>query len=177
MPWLGLSCLVCDCCIFWSYPLVFNLCAEWNFPRLSIGTVHFYFKGCWVLFFIFIQNQNRTFCNLTVETQVRRRALRRLTRVCTTSHKKTLSNTSHKKGVYVPQKRRLRHLKRPLTSHKKEAYVLQKGLIRPTKRRLRPTKTTFTSHKKDVYVPQKGRLRPTKRTLDLYAGVNSLFAL
>ena len=29
--------------------------AEWNFPPLSIGTVHFCCKGCWVAFFIFIQ--------------------------------------------------------------------------------------------------------------------------
>ena len=29
--------------------------AEWNFPRLSNGPGHFSFKGCWVVFFIFIQ--------------------------------------------------------------------------------------------------------------------------
>ena len=29
--------------------------AEWNFPLLSIGPVHFCFKGCWVVFFIGIQ--------------------------------------------------------------------------------------------------------------------------
>ena len=29
--------------------------AEWNIPALSIGTVHYCFKGCWVFFFFFFQ--------------------------------------------------------------------------------------------------------------------------
>ena len=29
--------------------------AEWNYPLLSIGPVPFHFKGCWVVFLIFIQ--------------------------------------------------------------------------------------------------------------------------
>ena len=29
--------------------------AQWNFPLSSIGPVQFRFKGCWVIFFIFIQ--------------------------------------------------------------------------------------------------------------------------
>ena len=29
--------------------------AEWNFPPLLIVPIHFRFKGCWVVFFIFIQ--------------------------------------------------------------------------------------------------------------------------
>ena len=29
--------------------------SQWNFPLLSIGKVHFLFKSCWVVIFIFIQ--------------------------------------------------------------------------------------------------------------------------
>ena len=48
---------------------------EWNFPVLSNGTVHFRYKGCWVLFFRFYSNFNRKFCKQTVETLIRRRVL------------------------------------------------------------------------------------------------------
>ena len=56
--------------------------AEWNFPSLSIGPVHFQFKGCRIVVFLFYSNFNRTFCTQTVETQIRRRVLRRLIWVC-----------------------------------------------------------------------------------------------
>ena len=35
--------------------MVYPIYAEWNFPPLSIGTVHFCFKGCWVVAFTFVQ--------------------------------------------------------------------------------------------------------------------------
>ena len=31
------------------------ICDKWNSPLVSSGPVHFHFKGCWVLFFIFFQ--------------------------------------------------------------------------------------------------------------------------
>ena len=35
--------------------LLVTVLAEWNFPPLSIGPIHFRFKGCWVEYFIFMQ--------------------------------------------------------------------------------------------------------------------------
>ena len=35
---------------YYFYPIY----AEWIFPLLSNGLVHFSFKGCWVVFFIFV---------------------------------------------------------------------------------------------------------------------------
>ena len=36
--------------------------AERNFPPLSIGTVHICLKGCWAVFFVFVQKFDRAFC-------------------------------------------------------------------------------------------------------------------
>ena len=37
------------------FMFVYPIYVEWNFPLLSIGTIHFRFNGCWVVFFIFVQ--------------------------------------------------------------------------------------------------------------------------
>ena len=50
--------------------------AEWNFPLISIGPVHFHLKGCRVVYFY--SNFNRTFCKQTVETLIRCRILQHL---------------------------------------------------------------------------------------------------
>ena len=52
------------------------------FPQLSIGTVLFCFKGCWVVFFHFYSNFNRTFCKQTVETPIRRHIVQHQIWVC-----------------------------------------------------------------------------------------------
>ena len=57
---------------------------SWMNIPISIGrTSLFQSYGCWVFFhFNFYSNSNRTFCEKTVETLIRRRVLRRLIWVC-----------------------------------------------------------------------------------------------
>ena len=50
---------------------------------LSIRPVHIRFKGCWMEFFHFYSNLDRTICKQTVETLIGRRVMRRLVWVCT----------------------------------------------------------------------------------------------
>ena len=57
--------------------------SQMEFPLLSIGQVHFRFKGCWVVFFIFIQILKRALCKKTVEALIRRGILWHLIWVCT----------------------------------------------------------------------------------------------
>ena len=49
----------------------------------SIGPVYFCFKGCWVVFFIFLKKIIRIFCKQTVETLIRCHILCHLIWVCT----------------------------------------------------------------------------------------------
>ena len=73
--------------------LVSPIYVEWSFPLLSIGPVQFRFKGCWMVFFIFIQNFNRTFCKQAVKTLIRRHVVWRLIwvfTVCLCPTKRTL---------------------------------------------------------------------------------------
>ena len=74
----------------WGVLPIQPIYTEWNIPTLSIGPVHFRFKGMLVVFFIppppkkkKKKKINRTFCKLTVETLIRRRVLRRPVWVCT----------------------------------------------------------------------------------------------
>ena len=45
--------------------------------------LYFKFYGCWMVFFIFLSNSYRPFCEQTVEIMIRRRRTRRLIWVCT----------------------------------------------------------------------------------------------
>ena len=69
--------------VIWYISRYLSHKAEWNFPLILTGPVHFPFKPCWVVFFHFYSNFKRNFCKQTVENLIRRRVLRRLMWFCT----------------------------------------------------------------------------------------------
>ena len=87
-PQARLSLFMSKCHIFGKLVSWLNFCtfAECSsthlsriFPLLSFGPVHFRFKGCWVVFIIFIQ----ILIEHSVDTLTRHRVLLRLIWVCT----------------------------------------------------------------------------------------------
>ena len=63
--------------------LILTHLSQMEFRLLSVGSVHFRFKSCWVGFFSFYSIFIRTFCKQRVENLIRRRVVRRLIWVCT----------------------------------------------------------------------------------------------